>query len=443
MNIQFFALSVRTFCGQTFSPASIPAGNNFHDSPDFRYGFLKIFASPHPFLPHSQRLFAPDSIEKIFAEGDIPADSWHAGFSRTGDFLYLSDNLPFPWSGVPTLRGIDAFFQALESFTFHGDLPFLHEFRTTSRIEPKADILLRINRKDLTLPPRVAISSRKEGDILHFGFLPAESRGTDFDRIGSKSFFVRARQTLTAIAGWLEQIDEETLGIVGAGVFRQNYREEESDVLIRSLRGGVLLKTTKRSEDQLPGLASDIWRMPRWWGSRIEDTFDPQSIWVHTVLHCARGLPVLTVSAHTDFIRKTGISRFRSTLQKMSGQILECSRVFSWGERFRYARHWLTPAGFDIRQADRILGMFPPEKASACILIPVRASLQDLKEISRKTRMNEPIFWDSQEEQVWVTLQDVTLDSAENVVRPSLIDRLGRLVGSPIPAGLFLERYEK
>ena len=403
---------------------------------------MKIFASPHPFLPHSQRLFAPENIEKIFSE-EVPSDSWHAGFSRTGDFLYLSDNLPFPFSGIPTLRGIDAFFQALESFTFHGDLPALHAFRTESRIEPTAGILLRIDRKDLTLPPRVAISSRKEGDILHFAFLPTDSRTLDDVPFGSGGLFFRTRETLGAITEWLEQIDEETLGIVGAGVFRQNYRGEETDVLIRSLRGGLLLKTEKRPVDQLPGLAPDIWSMPRWWGSRIEDTCTPRSIWVHTVLHCARGLPVLTISAHTDFIRRTGISRFRSTLQKMSDQILECSRTFSWGERFRYARQWLVPAGFDIRQADRILGMLPPEKSASSILIPVHASLKDLKEVSRKTRMNEPIFWDSQEEQVWITLQGVTLRSAEEVVRPSLLARLDRLVGSPIPSGFFFERYAR
>lgn len=127
----------------------------------------------------------------------------------------------------------------------------------------------------------------------------------------------------------------------------------------------------------------------------------------------------------------------------MSDQILECSRTFSWGERFRYARQWLVPAGFDIRQADRILGMLPPEKSASSILIPVHASLKDLKEVSRKTRMNEPIFWDSQEEQVWITLQGVTLRSAEEVVRPSLLARLDRLVGSPIPSGLFFERYAR
>jgi hypothetical protein len=403
---------------------------------------LNIFASPHPFLPHKQHLVAPENIKKIFSE-EVPSGSWHAGFSRTGDFLYLSDNLPSPFSGIPTLRGIDAFFQALESFTFHGDLPALHAFRTESRIEPEAGILLRINRKDLTLPPRMAIASRKEGDILHFAFLPTDSRKSDDAPFGAGGLFFRTRETLGAITEWLEQIDEETLGIVGAGVFRQNYREEGSDVLIRSLRGGLLLKTEKRPVDQLPGLVPDIWSMPRWWGSRIEDTDTPRSIWVHTVLHCARGLPVLTISAHTDFIRQTGISRFRSTLRKMSDQILECSRTFSWGTRFRYARQWLVPAGFDIRQADRILGMLPPKKSASSILIPVRASLKDLKEISRKTRMNEPIFWDSQEEQVWVTLQDVTLQSAEDVVRPSLLARLGRLVGTPIPSGLFFERYAR
>ena len=255
---------------------------------------MKILASPHPFLPHDQRLFAPDTIEEIFSDEGMPSDSWHAGFSRTGDFLYHSDNLPLPWTEIPTRGGIDPFFQALESFTYPGDIPRLNEFRTASRIEPKADILLRINRKDLTLPPRIALSSRKEDDILHFAFLPVEGRGSDFDHFGSGNVFVRTRQTLSIIAGWLEQIDEETLGIVGAGVFRQDYREDESDVLIRSLRGGLLLKTTKRPADQLPGLPPDVWATPRWWGSRIGDSFDPQEVWVHTVLHCARGLPVMT-----------------------------------------------------------------------------------------------------------------------------------------------------
>ncbi len=410
--------------------------------PTIREGPLKILASPHHFLPHGPCLFAPDNITDTLADQGLPVEAWHAGFSRTGDFLYRSDNLPSPWADIPPLRGIDPFFQTLESFTHPGDLPGLNEFRTASRIETKSDLLIRINRKDWTLPPRIALSSRKEGDILHIAFLPY-SRGIDADRIRDGAFFSRFRQTLSEISGWLEQIDEETLGVVGTGVFRQLYRKEEEDIVIRSLRGGILLKSPKRPDDQLPGVTPDVETMPRWWGSRIEDTFSSEGVWVHTVLHCARGLPVMTVSAHTGFIRRTGISRFRTTLLKMSAQILECSRTFSWGERFRYARQWLDPAGFDIRQADRILGMLRPEIISSRILIPVRASMQDMKDISRKTRMNEPIFWDSREEQVWVTLQDVTLKAAEDVVRPSLLERLGRLVGSPIRSGTFLERYSR
>jgi hypothetical protein len=149
----------------------------------------------------------------------------------------------------------------------------------------------------------------------------------------------------------------------------------------------------------------------------------------------------MSISSSTGFIRRTGISRFRSTLLKMSGQILESARTFTWGQKYRYARQWLLPAGYDIRQADRILGVIRSLAIDSTVMIPIRANLQDLKAIFRKTRMDEPIFWDAREEQVWVTIRGTSPEAAETTVRPSLVSRLEMLVGSPIPVDMFLLRY--
>lgn len=401
---------------------------------------MKILASPHPFLANGPILFAPEPIQNAFSVQGMPQESWHLGFSRTGDFLYSSDNLPLQLKEIPTIRGIDPFFQILDSLIHPQDIPRVNDFRAGCLVEQKMETVFRVNRKDLTLPPRLALASRKAGDLVHFVFLP-EGRGTEPESVRGKHFFARYHETLAEIQSWLDQIDEETLAVIAMGTFRSTYPEEDTDVVIRSFRGGILLQPAHRSTESLPNLPGDIHEMPRWWGTRINDSNDDKDVWVHTTLRCARAWPVMSISSSTGFIRRTGISRFRSTLLKMSGQILESARTFTWGQKYRYARQWLLPAGYDIRQADRILGVIRSLAIDSTVMIPIRANLQDLKAIFRKTRMDEPIFWDAREEQVWVTIRGTSPEAAETTVRPSLVSRLEMLVGSPIPVDMFLLRY--
>lgn len=124
----------------------------------------------------------------------------------------------------------------------------------------------------------------------------------------------------------------------------------------------------------------------------------------------------------------------------MSEQILECSKVFSWGNKYRYARQWLNPAGYDLHQAERILRMTRMETETIS-LIPVHTTLANLREIAMKTRMDEPFFWDPKEEQAWVTIRDLTIEEAEMNARPSLVSHMEKLVGSPLSLETFLLRY--
>ncbi|MHB8421363.1 MAG: hypothetical protein ACYDAM_01150 [Leptospirales bacterium] len=403
---------------------------------------MKILAAPHPFLTDSPTISAPPSLNSAFSapEAGLPRDVWHIGFSRSGDLLYRSDNLPPVFRTLPTLKGIDLFFSELNLLVHTSSAKDMGPFRSQCFVETRVSAVFKVFRKDLTLPPRLGIASRKTENLLHFLFVP-EGSASEADSVLQPAFFSGGEPLLQKTSEWLEHVDDESLSIVALGIFKAAMRNcSRPDVVIRSVRGTILYRPNTRQEDQLPMMPGEIATMPRWWGTRIGGEDSTGNVWAHTVLRCARGLPVMTVSANTEFIRKIGISFFRGVLIRMSEQILECSKVFSWGSKYRYARQWLNPAGYDLHQADRILRMIRSETETVA-LIPVHTNLANLREIALKTRMDEPFFWDLKEEQAWITIRDLTAEEAEMNVRPSLVSRLEKLVGSPVSAEIFLLRH--
>ena len=403
---------------------------------------MKIVASPHPYLTEGMGILAPKSLNSAYLapETGLPREVWHIGFSRSGDLLYRSDNLPAPFRSIPTLKGIDAFFSELNLMVHSSSAKDIAPFRSQYIVENRMSTVFKTHRKDLTLPPKMGIASRKTENLLHFLFVP-EGTASRADAVLEPAFFSGGEVLLQKTADWLEQVDDESLSVIALGVFKAAFRNgPPPDVVIRSVRGTLLSRPDNRREDRLPSMPGDISVMPRWWGTRIEEEKESLGIWAHTVLRCARGLPIMTVSANSEYIREIGITFFRSVLLRMSEQILECSRIFTWGNKYRYARQWLNPAGYDLRQAERILRLIRSE-TEVISLIPIHSTLANLREIAGKTRMDEPLFWDPKEEQAWVTLRNLTPEGAELTARPSLVGRMEKLVGSPLSLEAFLLRY--
>lgn len=69
-------------------------------------------ASQHPLMSQAPVLYAPDKIGIGLeaSAGGLPDGSWHMGFSKGGDLIYRSDNLPPLFSALPTLKAQDLFF---------------------------------------------------------------------------------------------------------------------------------------------------------------------------------------------------------------------------------------------------------------------------------------------------------------------------------------------
>ncbi|MHB1606178.1 MAG: hypothetical protein ACYCTV_07280, partial [Leptospirales bacterium] len=95
---------------------------------------MKILAAPHPFLTDSPAISAPPSLNSAFSapEAGLPRDVWHIGFSRSGDLLYRSDNLPPVFRTLPTLKGIDPFFSELNLLVHTSSAKDMGPFRSQS-----------------------------------------------------------------------------------------------------------------------------------------------------------------------------------------------------------------------------------------------------------------------------------------------------------------------
>lgn len=403
---------------------------------------MKIVSSNHPLLGEDRRNFGPRSIEDALVDSasGLPRESWHIGFSKSGDLLYWTDNLPSAFQKLPTLKGFDAFSAELEQFVNAPNGKELDPFRAKIFTEPKASAVLKVFRRDLNSPPKVGVASRKTDEGYHLLFVP-EGKVSEADFVLKPGFFSGDRQILSKISEWMEIVDEGTFANVALDILKEETQHRAlPDIVIRSVRGTILNLPQQADQSRIPQAPKTQAGMGRWWGTLIDGSTDPSDVWVHTTLRCARVLPVVTVSASAEAIRNIGISLFRKALVRMSERILECAKLFTWSEQYRYAKQWLPSAGYDIRQAERIIEMVSHSRESFSI-IPVHTNVKNLKEFARKTRMDEPFFWDEREEQAWVLLRDTSLEDAENKVRPSFVARMETLIGTPVSVETFIIKH--
>jgi len=406
---------------------------------------LRIIASKHPLMNQAPVLYAPVEVDNVLGDraDGIPEGSWHMGFSRGGDLIYKSDNLPPLLSALPTLKAQDLFFAELSGVLPSTETRTFEEFRNHIFSEKKASIVFKVRRKDLTLPPRMGIAARKFENGLHFLFIP-EGKGTDPSAVGNPDFLSDTARIQTEVTNWLTRLDEETLCAIALGAFQSEYRQRyEPGILFRTAQGTPIGLPPGASTENLPGIPQNFSVMPRIWGSALEgNRKNLEHLWLHNLLRCARILPVISISANAEFLQRTGLANYRKVLHRLSILILESVRTFTWSPKYRYARQWLTPAGFDIRQAEVLVEKIRHETPEITFL-PVRASASTLKVIAEKTRMDEPFFWDQKEEQAWLCLKNVSLENTETMARNSIATRLETLAGSPISLESFLLRHGK
>ncbi len=404
---------------------------------------MKIIAAPHPLMNQAPTLMAPTDIERALArrEVDFPPEAWHLGFSRTGDLVYRSDNLPALFATLPTLKAQDLFFTALADIIPGSESRVLDEFRTQIFADKRSHLVFKVRRKDLTLPPRLGISARKFANGIHFLFIP-EGSGTDVSVVKNPNFSGWDNVLEHHVTEWLTKLDEETLCALAFGAFQGEYRQKfEPGVIFRTARGTPIGLARGVDPTTLPGMPQNFPVIPRIWGSSIsEERKNLNHLWIHNMIRCARILPVISVSANADFLQRTSLATFRKALQKMERVILNSVKTFTWSPQYRYARQWLVPAGYDIRQAEHMIGLIRHEIPNISLL-PVRANGSTMKGIEEKTRMDEPFFWDQKEEQAWVLLRNISLENAETMVRPSFSTRLETMVGTPVTLETFLNRY--
>jgi len=402
-------------------------------------------ASQHPLMNQAPVLYAPEAVDNVLGDRatGIPEGSWHMGFSKGGDLIYRSDNLPSIFSALPTLKAQDLFFSELSGILPSAETRTFEDFRNHIFSEKKAHIVFKVRRKDLTLPPRMGISARKFENGIHFLFVP-EGKGTDPSSVKNPNFFIDDGKIQNEVTNWLTRLDEETLCAIALGGFQAEYRQRyEPGILFRTAQGTPIGLPPEASLENLPGIPQNFSVMPRIWGSTLEGgRKNPEHLWLHTLLRCARVLPVISVSANAEFLQRTGLATYRKVLNKLSSLILESVRTFTWSPKYRYARQWLNPAGFDIRQAEPLVGKIRHETPEITFL-PVRASASTLRVIAEKTRMDEPFFWDPKEEQAWLLLKNVSIDNAETMARISIATRLETLAGTPISLETFLLRHGK
>lgn len=403
---------------------------------------MKILSSNHPMLEEDRRSTGPRSLEEALSDpgSGLPKESWHIGFSKSGDLLYGTDNLPPAFQKLPTLKGFDSFSEELNRYVNSPNGHELEDFRAKMFSEPKASAVLKVFRRDLNSPPKIGIASRKTDEGYHIVFVP-EGKDSDADFVLKPGFFTGDRAILSKIAEWMEVIDEGTFGNIALDILREGARgPSELDVVVRSVRGTILNYSDNADKGRIPELPAGQAKAGRWWGTLSFGSHDPSDVWIHTTLRCARVLPVATVSATAEAIREIGISVYRKALVRMAESILEWAKLFTWSEEYRYAKQWLPSAGYDVRQAERIIEMVANPVSSATV-IPVHTNVKNLKEFARKTRMDEPFFWDDREEQAWILLRNTSLDDAENKVRSSFMDRMEALVGTPVSIETFLAKY--
>ncbi len=402
---------------------------------------MKIIASVHPLIDGKPFKSAPDALSKLLSgSSGLPPASWHIGFSRAGNLLYRTDNMPDFFQNLSTVDAMDRFLEELDHWIQFKDLKNYGDFRSKIFTNRRIETVVRVNRRDKDTPLMIGIASRKFEDGYHVVLVP-EKDGTSADAVLRPGFFSEESKVMSMISEWLEKVDEETLSDVAVEAFRQETGDAGlPNVLIRPVTGSSVKLAMENGAPGTPHVVGDMAALTRWWGTVVENSDRPRNFWIHTVLRCGRIHPVVIVSGDTDIIRSVGITTFRKILTRMSEKILECARVFTWSKKYRYAKFWNGIAGYDIKQAEAIIEMMSLDGKPMSV-IPIYATSRDLKSVALKIRIDEPYFWDEKHHQIWVVLRDTTLENAEVTVRPSFVSRMENLIGVPMSVETFVLTY--
>lgn len=403
---------------------------------------MKIVAAVHPLIDGKPSKFGPDALSELLSgpSSGLPAESWHIGFSRAGNLLYRSDNLPDFFQKLATTDAMDAFLEELDHWIHFKDLKNYGDFRSKIFTDGRIETVVRVNRRSADTPPMIGIASRKYEDGYHMVLVP-EKNGTNADVVLRPGFFSGEPMVMATIGEWLEKVDEETLSCVALETFRHETGDAGlPNVLVRPVNGSPVNLSMDNGAPGTPQMVGDMAALTRWWGTVVENSDRPKNFWIHTVLRCGRIQPVVIVSGDTDVIRTIGITAFRKILIRMSEKILEYARVFTWSKKYRYAKFWNGVAGYDIKQAEAVIEMMSLDGKPMSV-IPIYATSRDLKSVSRKIRIDEPYFWDEKRHQIWVILRDTTLENAEVTVRPSFVSRMENLIGVPMSVETFVLKY--
>lgn len=403
---------------------------------------MKIIAAVHPLLEGSSPKIAPASLSETLSDpsSGLPSESWHIGFSRAGNLLYRTDNLPDFLESLPTADAMDLFLEAVGNWIQFKDLKAYGEFRTKIFTDSRTETVFRVNRRDVHSPQMIGIASMKYEDGYHIVMIP-EMAGVHADIVLRPDFFSGESKIVGLIGEWLETVDEVTLTEVALETFRnETQNTSPANIRIRPVNGPRVGIPMDSGAPGTPQVLGDMAALTRWWGTVVENAERPKNFWIHTVLRCGRIHPVVIVSADTEVIKGMGITPFRQILTKMSEKILEIARSYTWSRKYRYAKYWTGPSGYDMKQAETVIEMMSLDGKPMSV-IPVYATSRDLKSVTRKIRIDEPYFWDEKRHQLWVILRDTSLENAEVTVRPAFVSRMENLVGAPMSVETFVLKY--
>ncbi|MHB8543594.1 MAG: hypothetical protein ACYC9S_06280 [Leptospirales bacterium] len=401
---------------------------------------MKIFAARHPFMKDKVVIEAPEALSDLLSAvcGNFLSEAAHLGFSRAGHLLYWTENLPAFLRDFLPVDGIDVFFMEMRNWADPKGKKILDVFRPKLLSETRADIAFSVVRCGLIPAGMVGFFSLKQADRFHFTLVGPGGIKPDSDEILNSSLFSDDSVFQSKIDVWLKSLDNDLLERMAMEVFHDDIPES-------SIPGLVIRSVENPDKNLVDGsdCAQDFVTLKdnpalfRWWGTVIEEIDQSRNYWIHTVVRCGRVLPVLTVSADIHALKKIGVFPLRKVLTRMSGRILEVAQAFTWSPKYRYVNDWLEPKGYDIKKAGEIIECIVQESKDVMIL-PIQSSVRTLPEVFRKSRLDEPYFWDSDHEMVYVVLRNTTMENAERIVSPSIALRMALPVGAPMSLESFI-----
>lgn len=387
---------------------------------------MGLMAPGHPLSKPRTAIPAPEPLSNELASPafGIPDGAGHIGFSRSGDLLYWSDNIPsFLWDMNP-VNGLDGFFAEMAAWVRPEDSGAFGDFRSRFYADRKTGVLLNVLRRGGTSWDSVILCSRKHGDGFQILLVPGGGGKPNPSALLETAFFSADSPVPAKIDAWLKTLDDDLLANVAARTFRELTRDTTvGGVRIRSVNKPELeLLNGGDTESGVP-VPPDNPSLMRWWGTVIEEIDQTRNPWIHTVIRCGRVRPVATVSADMRSVREIGLNDFQKILTRMTETVQEASKTYAWSTAYRYVRHWKEPVGYDLETAEDVIEFMMRESKDICVL-PVRVSLRNLPQVYYKTRLDEPYFWDEARGQVYILLRNTTVDNAEIVVRPSFESRV-------------------